>query len=79
MSNVARNNKPPIYTEILSDGAVLTIGDKPRIVHENGNITGLCLDLRFWYDRKNGFVERKERTDKDVILLGKKWANELNL
>lgn len=72
--DISRNKKRPIYKETLDNGDLLIIGDKPRIEHKNGNISGLCLDLRSWYDRSNGFIERKVRTDKEVILLGKKWA-----
>lgn len=65
-----------IHTEAKPNGDVLYISDKAKIVHTNGNITGLCLDLRYWYDRNKGFIERKKRTDQEVIALGKKWASK---
>ncbi len=65
-----------IYTEAKPNGDVLYISDKAKIVYTNGNMTGLCLDLRYWYDRNKGFIERKKRTDQEVIALGKKWASK---
>ena len=73
MKSVALNKKAPILTETLENGDVFVVGDKPRIEHKNGSVTGLCLDLRCWYDRSNGFIERKFRTDHEVIVLSKKW------
>ena len=67
------NRTPPIHSETLDNGDVFVIGDKPRIEHANGDITGLCLDLRCWYDKKNGFVTRKVRTDQQVIELSRSW------
>lgn len=73
------NKKPPIYTEVMPDGGLLVIGDKARIEYANKGMTGLCLDLRHWYDSNNGFVERKTRTDREVIDLGKRWAEGVYL
>ena len=78
MNLVALNKDLPIYTETMSNGDILIIGDKVRIEYKNGNITGLCLDLRHWYDRSYGFIERRVRTDQEVILLGKKWASRIS-
>lgn len=77
INEVALNKKQPIYREVMNNGDLLIIGDKPRIEHKNGLVTGLCLDLRFYYCRSKGFIERKERTDKEVIHLGKKWAETI--
>lgn len=46
MNIIEMNNNPPIYTEAISDGGRLIIGDKARIEYTNKNMTGLCLDLR---------------------------------
>tara|TARA_R110000851_G_scaffold95331_1_gene207145 strand:- start:533 stop:829 length:297 start_codon:yes stop_codon:yes gene_type:complete len=75
MGQVVYNKDLPIYKEVLPNRDLLVIYDKPRIEHKNGNITGLCLDLRYYYSRGNGFIERKMRTDKEVILLSKEWAS----
>ena len=76
INKVAYSATTPIHTEIMSNGDLLVVGDKARIERKNGNITGLCLDLRHYYDRNNGFIERKTRTDKEVIILGKVWADK---
>lgn len=73
MKSVALNKKAPIHSERLENGDLFIVGDKPRIEHKNGNTTCLCLDLRYWYNRSNGFIERKFRTDQEVIVLSKKW------
>ena len=78
MTSVTLSIKPPIHSEKLSNGDLFIIGDKPRIEHKNGNITGLCLDLRCWYDRSNGFIKRKIRTDQEVISLSRKWLARMS-
>ena len=77
MSSVTHSTTPPIYSEMLENGDLFVVGDKPRIEHKSGNITGLCLDLRCWYNRSNGFIERKFRTDHEVIILSKKWLDRI--
>jgi hypothetical protein len=75
--NTMYNTKESIHEQVLPNGDLLIITDKVLIKHKNGNTTGSCLDLRCWYDRKGGFIERKTRTDKEVIILGKKWADNI--
>ena len=74
---VALNKSQPLLTETLPNGATFIVMDKPRIEHAGGNVTGFCLDLRYWYDRKGGFVERKVRTDKEVINLSYQWLERI--
>ncbi len=68
------NKLPVLYKEVLPNGDTLIIKDKAIIHHLDGRVTGLCLDLRYHYERSKGFIERVARTDKEVVLLGKTWA-----
>ena len=65
-----------IHEEVLPNGDTFIVGDKPRVEHKNGNTTGLCLDLRHYYEKSNGSVNRKCRTDQEVMVLSRKWLAE---
>jgi len=65
------------HTEHLPDGSVLVIIGghfKPKILRNDGSSVGLCLDLKNWYDKRKGFVERRARTDAEAIKIGVDWA-----
>ncbi len=66
-----------IHEETLSNGDTFIVCDKPRVEHKNGDVTGLCLDLRHYYEKSNGNVKRKRRTDQDVLMLSRKWLAEM--
>jgi len=66
-----------IHEETLLNGDTFIVCDKPRVEHKSGNVTGLCLDLRHYYDKSNGSVKRKRRTDQEVLVLSRKWLTEM--
>lgn len=74
---VSLNTSPPIYTEVLDNGDLLIVGDKPRIEHKNGNVTGFCLDLRHYYSKSSGLIKRNVRSDQEVIKLSQEWLNRI--
>jgi hypothetical protein len=78
--DVKINPSKIIYQEILPCGGVFIVRDKPRIEHLDGKVTGLCLDLRKYYercDKGSGKIKRLTRSDKEVINLSKAWLNRL--
>jgi len=66
-----------IHEQTLQNGDIFIVCDKPRVEHKSGNVTGLCLDLRHYYDKSNGSVKRKLRTDQEVLVLSRKWLTEM--
>ena len=66
------------FSEDLPKGYVLELHGvcyKPRILKDGVFLTGLSISLRYYYDRKDGFVTQKVRTPQECLLLARKWAN----
>ncbi len=58
-----------IYTLELHGGC-----HKARICRNGEFLIGLSISLKYYYDRREGFVERKQRTLNECLILAQKWA-----
>lgn len=76
MPTVVQSLYPNVLLKKTLPSGTLFIADKPWIERPDGTKVQLTLDLRYWYDKKAGFVIRQTRSDSDVIKLALEWSNQ---